>query len=207
MSIRHAILTGAAVLALAGLVVMPAWAAEEKGSEQKGSSIMQETKSAAKEAKGAVTDTWVTSKTKIALFADDRVKGRQIKVDTSKGVVTLRGKVDSEAAKSAAAEIAKGIEGVRSVKNDLQVVAPKEQKAVDSNDKDIAARVEQRLKKEPSLKAAKVSVRSDAGVVTLTGEAPSITVSARASELAREVPGVHAVRNELSLNPKLSSQR
>src|SRR5512132_1773372 len=69
-----------------------------------------------------VTDSWVTSKTKISLFADERVKGTQVSVDTAKGVVHLRGKVDSAEAKSAAGEIAKGIEGVKSVKNDLQVV-------------------------------------------------------------------------------------
>jgi hypothetical protein len=39
----------------------------------------------------------------------------------------LRGKVDSGEAKAAAAEIATGIEGAKSVKNDLQVVSPRPQ--------------------------------------------------------------------------------
>src|ERR1700674_2330404 len=76
------------------------------------------------EAKTMVSDTWITSKTKISLFSDDRVKGTQVSVDTTKGVVHLRGKVDSAEAKSAASDIAQGVEGVKSVKNDLQVVAP-----------------------------------------------------------------------------------
>jgi hyperosmotically inducible periplasmic protein len=74
--------------------------------------------------KALLNDTYLTSKTKIALFADSRVKGTQINVETKKGVVMLRGKVDSGEARSAAAEIAKGIDGVKSVKNELQVVAP-----------------------------------------------------------------------------------
>jgi osmotically-inducible protein OsmY len=37
-------------------------------------------------------------------------------------------------------------------------------------------------------------------VVTLTGEVPTITASARASEMARGVPGVKSVRNELAFN-------
>ncbi len=71
-------------------------------------SKMEETKDKAKtmtqDAKTAVSDSWITSKTKIALFADERVKGTQVSVDTMKGgVVHLRGKVDSAEAKAAAA--------------------------------------------------------------------------------------------------------
>jgi osmotically-inducible protein OsmY len=42
--------------------------------------------------KTPINDAWLTAKTKIALAADGRVKGRQIDVETTKGVVMLRGK-------------------------------------------------------------------------------------------------------------------
>jgi len=148
------------------------------------------------EAKTMVSDSWLTSKTKISLFADERVKGTQVSVDTTKGVVHLRGKVDSAEAKSAAGDIAKGMEGVKSVKNDLQVVAPTARKAVDASDSDIAKAVGTRLSKDSQLK--KVDVRTDAGVVTLTGQVPTIGASAKASEMARGVPGVRSVKNELT---------
>jgi hyperosmotically inducible protein len=148
------------------------------------------------EGKTMVTDSWVTAKTKISLFADERVKGTQVSVDTTKGVVHLRGKVDSVEAKSAAGDIAKGIDGVKSVKNDLQVVAPTARKAVDASDSDIAKAVGIRLAKDTQLKT--VSVRTDANVVTLTGQVPTIGASAKASELARGVPGVKSVKNELT---------
>ena len=148
------------------------------------------------EAKTMVTDSWVTSKVKISLFADERVKGTQVSVDTTKGVVHLRGKVDSAEAKSAASDIAQGVEGVKSVKNDLQVVAPTARKAVDASDSDIAKAVGTRLAKDAQLK--KVDVRTDAGVVTLTGQVPTIGASAKASEMARGVPGVRSVKNELT---------
>jgi hyperosmotically inducible protein len=165
-------------------------------------SKMEETKDKAKvmtqDAKTAVSDTWITSKTKIALFADERVKGTQISVDTMKGgVVHLRGKVDSADAKSAAGDIAKGIEGAQSVKNDLQVVAPGNRKMVDAKDEDITKAVENRFSRDTQLK--KVDVRLDAGVVTLTGEVPSIMVAAKASEVARNTPGVKWVKNELTV--------
>ena len=154
-------------------------------------------KSTTEDAKTAVTDSWITSKTKIALFADQRVKGTQVSVDTKNGVVHLRGKVDSDEAKQAAAEVAKGVEHAKSVKNDLQVVPPAARKAVDANDKDIDKAVESRLAKDAQLK--KVDVRTDGGVVTLTGEVSSITAAAKASEMARHVPGVKSVKNELTV--------
>jgi hyperosmotically inducible periplasmic protein len=159
--------------------------------------MKEKTKSTTEEAKTAVSDSWITSKTKIALYSDERVKGTQIHVDTKDGVVHLRGKVDSAEAKTAAADVAKGIDGAKSVKNDLQVVAPSARKAVEASDKDIAKSVETRMKKDTNLK--KVDVRADSGVVTLTGEVPSITASAHASEMARGVAGVKSVKNELTV--------
>jgi hyperosmotically inducible protein len=77
-----------------------------------------------------MSDAWVTAKTKIALFAEDRVSGWDVKVDTNNGVVTLTGKVDSADAKNAADEVARTIEGVRDVKNDLQVVERSQRGAI-----------------------------------------------------------------------------
>jgi hyperosmotically inducible protein len=176
--------TAAIVMALIAAAPPTAGAADKKAE------------TTTQEAKTMVTDSWVTSKTKISLFADERVKGRQVSVDTAKGVVHLRGKVDSAEAKSAAGDIAKGIEGVKSVKNDLQVVAPAARKAVDASDSDITKAVGTRLSKDSQLK--KVDVRTDAGVVTLTGQVPTIVVSAKASEMTRGVPGVKSVKNELT---------
>jgi len=182
------VMTGAVLTGLLAAAPLAAGAAD----------MASQGKSTTEEAKTAVSDSWITSKTKIALFADDRVKGTQVGVDTKNGVVHLRGKVDSADAKMAAAETAQGIEGVRSVKNDLQVVAPANRKAVDANDKDIAKAVENRLSGDAQMK--KVDVRTDSGVVTLTGEVPTIMASAKASEVARSVPGVKSVKNELALN-------
>jgi osmotically-inducible protein OsmY len=97
-----------------------------------------------------------------------------VRVETVKGEVCRRGKVDSEEAKMAAADIAKTVEGVKSVKNDLQVVAPAARKAVQTNDKQITKAVETSFGKDAQLK--KIDVRTDAGVVVLSGEVPNISV-------------------------------
>jgi len=177
-------------LAMAAALIAGGTSAYAQGTPaEKPSSTTQQMKT-------GMSDTWITSKTKIALFADERVKGTQVHVETQSGTVMLRGKVDSAEAKTAAAEITQGIEGVKSVKNELQVVAPSDRKAVNADDKQIAKSVESRLKQDANLKG--VDAKVNAGVVTLTGEVKTIDASARASELAREVPGVRSVKNDLT---------
>jgi hyperosmotically inducible protein len=176
--------TAAIVVALIAAAPRTAGAADNK------------TQTTTQETKTMLSDTWVTSKVKISLFADERVNGTQVSVDTTKGLVHLRGKVDSAEAKSAASDIAQAVEGVKSVKNDLQVVAPTVRKAVDASDSDISKAVVTRLSKDTQLK--KVDVRTDSTVVTLTGQVPTIGASAKASDMARGVSGVKSVKNELT---------
>jgi len=164
--------------------------------EQKADQAGEKIKSTTHDAKTEMSDSWMTSKAKIALFADDRVKGRQVHVTTKDHVLTLRGKVDSAEAKSAASDVAKGIEGVKDVKNELQVVAPAERREVTADDKIIAKNVQSKLKADPQLKGAKVEVNS--GVVSLSGDVKSIDASAKASEVARSVAGVRSVKNDLA---------
>ena len=146
---------------------------------------VDKTKTVTQDAKAAVTDSWVTSKTKIELFADDRVKGSQVKVETIEGVVHLRGKVDSADAKAAATSIAEGIDGAKSVKNDLQVVSPGARKVVDAKDTDIAKAVETRLSRGSDLKkidGARAMRRRDADgrrVPTIVASAKGIRDGAR----------------------------
>ena len=94
---------------------------------------------------------------------------------------------------------ASGLEHVKAVKNDLQVVPVGDRKATDVSHKDITRQIEASLAKTTQL--TKIDVRTDGGVVTLTGVTPNIGASARASELARGVSGVRAVKNELTYDP------
>ena len=152
--------------------------------------------------KAPINDTWLTAKTKIALAADGRVKGRQIDVETTKNVVMLRGKVDSDAARQAAEDITKMLDGVKTVKNDLQVVAPSKREAVEEKDDAITARVQSKISKNADLKKADIAVQTNAGIVSLTGEVQDIMTSANASWTAWFVPGVKSVKNDLTVKEK-----
>jgi hyperosmotically inducible periplasmic protein len=149
-----------------------------------------------------MSDSWVTAKTKIALFADSRVKGSDISVATTDGKVIIRGKADTEAAKKAAEDIAKGIDGAKTVKNDLQVVAPSKREAVDDKDDAITARVNEQMAKDPQLRTAGIKAQTNAGVVSLSGEVADLPTSAQASWSAWQVPGVKAVKNDLMVKEK-----
>jgi osmotically-inducible protein OsmY len=68
-----------------------------------------------------VDDSYITTKVKSMLGADDFLKSFEISVQTYKGVVQLTGFVDSQKAIDKAGEIAGGVKGVKSVKNNLNV--------------------------------------------------------------------------------------
>jgi hyperosmotically inducible protein len=68
----------------------------------------------------------LTTKVKTALAGDVGFKTLgKIDVDSNKGVVTLKGRVESADAKKKAEQVAKQVDGVKSVKNQLRVEAKK----------------------------------------------------------------------------------
>ena len=66
-----------------------------------------------------VDDSVITTKVKSQLAADDFLKSFEISVETYKGIVQLSGFVDSQQAVDKAGEIARSVQGVKSVENDL----------------------------------------------------------------------------------------
>ncbi len=68
-----------------------------------------------------VDDSVITTKIKTQLASDEFLKSFQISVETRKGIVELSGFVDSQKAKDKAGQIARGVEGVKSVQNALIV--------------------------------------------------------------------------------------
>jgi osmotically-inducible protein OsmY len=68
-----------------------------------------------------VDDSVIANKVKVALYADEQVKGRQIEVEAHKGTIQLSGFVNSTAEAQRAVQIARNVEGVREVRNSLIV--------------------------------------------------------------------------------------
>lgn len=68
-----------------------------------------------------VDDTIITSKVKAEIFNDPSLKSAEINVETFKGVVQLSGFVNSRADINKAVEVARGVKGVTSVRNDMRL--------------------------------------------------------------------------------------
>jgi osmotically-inducible protein OsmY len=68
-----------------------------------------------------IDDAAITTKVKTALFKAADVSGFQVNVDTYRGRVQLSGFVKTEAERRKAAELARGVEGVQEVVNNLEL--------------------------------------------------------------------------------------
>jgi hyperosmotically inducible periplasmic protein len=156
-------------------------------------------------AASAAPDAWLTAKTKMALLTAEDVPAGKIDVDTVDGRVTLHGTVASAAEKTRAEAAARSVEGVREVRNLLQVVPGGRTEAVKASDDQVKERVSQTLKNDASLADSSISVQSvNAGVVLLSGKAASVSDHLRALERAREVPGVRQVKSEVQSPDRLA---
>lgn len=71
-----------------------------------------------------VSDSWITTKIKADFLADDDIKGLDINVTTTNGVVTLAGLLDSQALVDKAVAVAQGTKGVKSVDGTTLKVKP-----------------------------------------------------------------------------------
>jgi hyperosmotically inducible protein len=149
------------------------------------------------------TDAGITGLIKTKLAADGRVSASEINVDTTNGVVTLTGNVDSQDARDEAIKLAKGTSGVREVKDMISVRtgsasgnAPEPNRTAGEHidDTGISMRVKARLLDDPTVKGMKIDVDTRDGVVFLTGSVPGGAERKRAIELARNTDGVKDVQ-------------
>jgi hyperosmotically inducible protein len=79
------------------------------------------TQMADRSAGAVVDDSTLTAKVKTALIADETTKGTQINVETRDGVVQLAGFVNTDAERDRATQVARGVSGVKDVRNDLEI--------------------------------------------------------------------------------------
>ena len=68
-----------------------------------------------------IDDSAITTKVKAAILHEPGLKSAEINVETFKGVVQLSGFVRSQADIDKAVQVARGVAGVKSVKNDMRV--------------------------------------------------------------------------------------
>ena len=158
-------------------------------------------------ASAGASDAWITTKTKMTLFTTQDISSNAINVDTVDGMVTLHGTVTSAEEKARAEGEAKKIDGVKSVRNLLQVVTSRHQTAVKASDAQLKDRVTTALKDDRSLDDGSIAVESvNDGVVLLGGKAASASDHLRAVQTARAVAGVGRVETEIASPDALTDE-
>lgn len=158
-----------------------------------------------------ISDATVTASIKTALALNEHVNAFDINIDTSSGVVTLRGEVETTGEKNLAGKIARATDNVKDVKNEITVnpQAAKREQAGSSapsygqkiRDASITASIESRYAWDRDVSSSKVEVDTQGGVVTLTGTVDGDPARKRAVRIAADTSGVREVRDQLQVTP------
>ena len=144
--------------------------------------------------KKAVTSLILT--VKLALLEDPRLFPYEIEVEAGSDEVTLEGKVSTETEKAAAAKLAGTVPTVKSVSNKLEVVKELPEIIAHKQDDIITRYVKDRFAQSATVTAANFEVKTEQGIVSLSGTVRFQVIVLEAAEAARQVPGVKAVRTD-----------
>jgi len=145
-------------------------------------------------------DLWLTAEARLRLIGDPRLPAPDISVDCRDQVVTLFGEVPSPQAKKAAEQDVHAVDGVRSVRNELQVVSAAKRARVHERDAELEQKVTAAIFARPEMKRASITVTVRNRLVRLSGTVPSQQHRLFAASAAREVQGVRAVTEDLRVS-------
>ncbi|UCF93844.1 MAG: BON domain-containing protein [Desulfobacterales bacterium] len=144
-----------------------------------------------------VDDATITSQINTAMAQDPQVHPHRIDVDTLEGDVVLSGVVDTQEEADRALEIARGVQGVKSVKNDLQIGKKSAGQIVD--DQILGNKIKAKLIGEPEIRSLNIDVDVNQGVVILTGYVGNRAQKNRVMEIARTTQGTVNVVDNLRI--------
>ena len=145
----------------------------------------------------AYSDAWIGLKIKAALLFHRDVSAVRTQVDVKDGMVTISGDADSEAQKELTAQYAKDVDGVKGIINMMDIKRMdqnsnnSENSAID--DASITAQIKLTLLVHQSTSAIHTHVKTENGVVTLTGTAGSDAEKSLVTKLVSDINGVKNV--------------
>jgi len=138
------------------------------------------------------TDTDIAQAVVTALKWNTVVPADRVTVAVTRGWVTLKGTLEWQYQKDAAARVVRDLAGVRGVNNEV-VVTPRVKTA------DVQAKIEAAFKRSAEIDARRVSVVAQDGKVTLTGNVRSWAERQEAERAAWAAPGVTQVDDRITV--------
>jgi hyperosmotically inducible periplasmic protein len=156
------------------------------------------------------SDGWVATKVKTALLFHRNVRATKTDVNVRDGIVILSGEASSQAQKELTTEYAKDVEGVKEVKNQMTVAKSSKTPSVETmsdkiDDASITAQVKSSLMSHRSTSAIKTKVKTNDGVVTLTGVAKNAAEKSLVTKLVTDINGVTSVINNMTIAAPLAA--
>ena len=154
----------------------------------------------------AMNDTAITARIETLFLVSDHLSPFNINTTTLNGVVTLTGSVADDVQKDLATDLAKSVDGVKDVVNNLTVVGtvvstrPKRTWQERVNDISLAATVRSNLLYNKELKGLKIGVSAEGGNVTLFGVVNTFFEKDRIEQIVLETRGVNKVTNNLTVH-------
>jgi len=143
-------------------------------------------------------DSILSTKIKTKMIGDEFVKARNIDVDVLNGVVYLIGVVESSSQKRMAEGIARGVEGVRHVEN--QLLVGKTTIGQDLNDTMLTSKIRAKLLQDPDIRSTNIDVDTNNNVITLTGILKTDKERNRVLYVVQKVAGNRQIVNNLSVS-------
>ena len=153
------------------------------------------------------SDEWIEGRISGALDYNSAVNSSNVTVDANGGSVTLKGKVPSEIEKDFVGQVARSVDGVVGIQNELTVdenlkYEPRSSFKQKFSDAMITAAIKSKLLANRNTHALAVNVDTAANAVTLSGKVSTAAEKSLAEKLAFETNGVRQVTNQLTVEGK-----
>ena len=129
-----------------------------------------------------VDDAALLTSVKSALVSNPVTEAGEINVDVNRGTVKLSGFVDTQEEKSKAGDVARGVDGVQTVQNDIAVKKENSSTGEVIDDSLLTAKVKTALIESSDTKAHQINVETKQGVVQLSGFVDSASCEERSNE-------------------------
>jgi hyperosmotically inducible periplasmic protein len=148
-----------------------------------------------------VDDATITASVKTKLLGEKGVPSNDVNVEVYKGVVLLSGFVKSQAEKDASEKVARGVSGVKEVRNKLRIHASTSM-GTKLDDTMLVGKVKAALIDAKDVKSNQINIEARGAVVQLGGFVTSTGMRDRAMDIARRVSGVKSVDDALFVKPE-----
>lgn len=178
-----------------------------------GKTVVSDLEQAAESVRDTSEDALLTAKVKAALALSKSSSAFDVDVDSDEGIVTLRGSVASEEARTAVLDTTRDTEGVLSVVDHLRIdplgLPGTDEKVLAHRlaELQIESAVYERLLHAERVDARRIRILVDGGVVRLTGSVPDAAQKERVAAIVASVAGVEKVLNDLEVVDRAAGRR